>query len=54
MRSTIEKMIASPVPVVTYVAPSGGACGIGGLLPAGSGRHCGDGARHRDRRCAPG
>jgi len=37
MRSTIEKMIASPVPVVTYVAPSGGRAASAGffLLEAG-------------------
>jgi membrane-bound serine protease (ClpP class) len=37
MRNTIEKMIASPVPVVTYVAPSGGRAASAGffLLEAG-------------------
>jgi membrane-bound serine protease (ClpP class) len=37
MRATIEKMIASPVPVVTYVAPSGGRAASAGffLLEAG-------------------
>jgi membrane-bound serine protease (ClpP class) len=37
MRSTIEKMIASPVPVVTYVSPSGGRAASAGffLLEAG-------------------
>src|SRR5690242_9910591 len=37
MRATIEKMIASPVPVVTYVAPRGGRAASAGffLLEAG-------------------
>jgi membrane-bound serine protease (ClpP class) len=37
MRATIEKMIASPVPVITYVAPSGGRAASAGffLLEAG-------------------
>src|SRR5450631_960253 len=37
MRATIEKMIASPVPVVTYVAPSGGRAASAGffMLEAG-------------------
>jgi membrane-bound serine protease (ClpP class) len=37
MRETIEKMVASPVPVVTYVAPSGGRSASAGffLLEAG-------------------
>src|SRR5947208_4622270 len=37
MRGTIEKMIASPVPVITYVAPSGGRAASAGffLLEAG-------------------
>ena len=45
MRETIEKMLASPVPVVTYVAPSGGRVGFRGLLPSGSRRCGGHGAR---------
>jgi len=37
MRETIEKMVAAPVPVVTYVAPSGGRAASAGffLLEAG-------------------
>jgi membrane-bound serine protease (ClpP class) len=37
MRATIEKMLASPVPVATYVAPSGGRAASAGffLLEAG-------------------
>jgi membrane-bound serine protease (ClpP class) len=37
MRETIEKMVASPVPVVTYVAPSGGRSASAGffILEAG-------------------
>ena len=32
MRATIEKIVASPVPVVTYVAPSGGRAASAGCF----------------------
>src|ERR1035438_9727899 len=32
MRATIEKIVASPVPVVTYVAPSGGRAASAGVF----------------------
>jgi len=37
MRATIEKMIASPVPVITYVAPSGGRAASAGFFLLESG-----------------
>src|SRR5260370_33296906 len=39
MRDTIEEIVTSPVPVVTYVAPSGGRAASAGffILEAGGG-----------------
>src|SRR5689334_6402764 len=37
MRATIEKMVASPVPVITYVAPSGGRAASAGFFLLESG-----------------
>ena len=34
MRETIQEIVSSPVPVATYVAPSGGTRGFRGLLPS--------------------
>ncbi len=53
MRATIEKIVASPIPVVTYVAPSGGRAASAGFFHPGGGRCGGDGAGHRHRRGAP-
>jgi len=53
MRESIEKIVAAPMPVVTYVAPSG-ARGFGGFLHPGSRRRRGHGARHQYRRGASG
>jgi len=43
-RSIIEKILASPVPVIVYVAPSGRS--FGRLLHPGIGGHRGHGSRH--------
>src|SRR3954447_18942379 len=37
MRATIEKIVASPIPVVTYVAPSGGRAASAGFFLLESG-----------------
>ena len=49
-REAIEHIVASPVPVITYVTPSGArAASAGFFLPRGR-RHCRHGARHEYRR----
>ena len=54
MRQMVSKVIASPVPVIVYVAPSGSQGRIGGIFPARS-RRCGShGSRQQCRRGASG
>ena len=53
-RAIIEKILASPVPVIVYVAPTRRARCLRGLLHPGIGRRGGDGSRHQYRRGASG
>ena len=53
MRASMQKMIASPVPVVTYVTPQGARAGFGRLLSFGGGRHRGDGSRNNTGAAHP-
>ena len=54
MRATIEKIVASPVPVVTYVAPSGGRAASAGFFILESGDMAAMAPGHQYRRCASG
>ena len=49
-REIIQKLDASPVPVVTYVEPSGARGSIGRIFRARSGRRCRHGAGNQHGR----